>query len=205
MTVRAPTRPRKRPAQARSRATVEAILAAAARVLVDEGFERATTNRVAEVAGVSIGSLYQYFPNKDALLATLAEHHMQAMLSQLMRMAESLADAPLEDAVRAYVRAMLAAHAVDPELHRVLTEQVPRIAGLDRVREVQAEAETVVQAYLEGHRDRLRPKDLRVATFVIVTSVEAVTHAAVLDRPEALDDEEFADEVTELVLRYLLA
>ena len=204
MTARSTPLARKKPLQARSRATVEAILEAAARVLVEEGFERTTTNRVADVAGVSIGSLYQYFPNKESLLTELAERHMEAMLGQLAQMAEALAGATLEDAVRVYVRAMLAAHAVDPELHRVLTEQVPAIAGLDRVREIQAEAEVIVQAYLEGHRERLRPPDLGLATFVIVTAVEAVTHAAVLDRPSALREAEFADEVSALVLRYLL-
>jgi len=204
MAARTATIPRKKPAQTRSKATVEAILEAAARVLVEEGFDRTTTNRVAEVAGVSIGSLYQYFPNKEALLSTLAERHMSAMLGQLADMANELLDAPLEDAVRAYVRAMLAVHAVDPALHRVLTENVPRVAGLDRWREMQSQAEAIVRQYLERHRERLRPSDLDLAAFVLVTSVESVTHAAVLDRPEALREPAFANEVCELVLRYLV-
>ncbi len=62
---------RKTPRQARALATVDIILDATALVLVDEGHDRATTNRVAERAGVSIGSLYQYFPNRDALLGAL--------------------------------------------------------------------------------------------------------------------------------------
>ena len=67
------TAPRKRPTQERSREMVETILEATARVLVKDGFERTTTNRVAEAAGVSVGSLYQYFPSKEALVATLVE------------------------------------------------------------------------------------------------------------------------------------
>lgn len=204
MPPRTATIPRKKPAQERSKATVEAILEAAARVLVEEGFERTTTNRVAEVAGVSVGSLYQYFPNKEALVATLADRHMQAMLEQLGAMAVELADASLEDAVRAYVRAMLEVHAVDPALHRVLTEQLPALTGFDRLRELGAKAEAIVRSYLELHRHRLRPVDLDAATFLLVTSIEAITHAAVLDRPEALRDQKFADEVCALVLRYLI-
>src|SRR6185503_3042990 len=71
------TTPRKRPRQARSRETVSAILAATSRVLVKHGFDGLTTNAVAEAAGVSIGSLYQYFPNKEALVAGLIERHVE--------------------------------------------------------------------------------------------------------------------------------
>jgi len=68
-------KPRKTPRQERSRLTVDAILMAAAHILKTEGPERATTNRIAEKAGVSIGSLYQYFPNKEAIVALLRERH----------------------------------------------------------------------------------------------------------------------------------
>ena len=68
--------PRKRPVQARSRQTVESILAAAARILAERGYLATTTNDVAEAAGVSIGSLYQYFPNKDSLLVALEERRL---------------------------------------------------------------------------------------------------------------------------------
>lgn len=70
-----PVTPRKQPRQARSKQTVEWVLEAAARVFKAEGFS-ATTNRIAELAGVSVGTLYEYFPNKEALLAALAERHV---------------------------------------------------------------------------------------------------------------------------------
>ena len=108
--------PRKRPRQRRSKATVEAILEATARVLVEEGIDRASTNRIAEIAGVSIGSLYQYFPSKDALVMALLERHCERMLGLLLRASVDLADAPLEDAVRTYVRAVIDAHALEPKL-----------------------------------------------------------------------------------------
>src|SRR3954467_4230018 len=69
------TKPRKRASQERSRATVAALVEATARILVTEGFDKASTNRIAEVAGVSIGSLYQYFPSKEALVLAVAERH----------------------------------------------------------------------------------------------------------------------------------
>ncbi|MET0385937.1 MAG: helix-turn-helix domain-containing protein [Polyangiales bacterium] len=71
-----PLKPRKRPVQARSKRTVAWIVEGAARVFRAEGFA-ATTNRIAEQAGVGIGTLYEYFPNKEALLYALAERHVE--------------------------------------------------------------------------------------------------------------------------------
>ena len=71
------TKPRKAASQVRSRATVDALVEATARILVKEGFDKASTNRIADVAGVSVGSLYQYFPSKEALVAAVAERHQQ--------------------------------------------------------------------------------------------------------------------------------
>ena len=70
------TSPRKSATQERSRATVDALLSATARVLVKEGYDRASTNKVAEAAGVSIGSLYQYFPSKEALVSAVIQRHI---------------------------------------------------------------------------------------------------------------------------------
>ncbi len=82
--------PRKRPVQARSRALVERILDAAARIFETRGYRDTTTNHVAELAGVSIGSLYQYFPNKDALLVGLAERHLDEAVPRLADVSERL-------------------------------------------------------------------------------------------------------------------
>src|SRR5437899_6576406 len=68
-----PTKPRKNASQDRSGATVDALVEATARILVREGFEKASTNRIAEIAGVSVGSLYQYFPSKEALVAAVID------------------------------------------------------------------------------------------------------------------------------------
>src|SRR5262249_56104472 len=80
MTRRPLTSPRKCASQARSRATVDALVEATARILIREGFDRASTNRIAEVAGVSIGALYQDFPSKEALVAPLIHHHNQNVM-----------------------------------------------------------------------------------------------------------------------------
>ncbi len=197
------TSPRKQPRQQRSQATVEAILDATARVLCATGYDRASTNRVALAAGVSVGSLYQYFPSKEALVAALAERHIAQMLELVKTKLAEVASAPLAVAVKTMIDAMFAAHAVDPKLHKVLIEQVPRIGRLERVMGVEREIEVLVTALLEGRRDDIRPGRLGSAAFVLCRVVEGVTHAAVLAELEDARADEVAGELTEMVLRYL--
>jgi len=186
MARRPPTKPRKLASQGRSRATVDALIEATARILVKEGFDKASTNHIAEKAGVSIGSLYQYYPCKEALVAAVIDRHNQEIM-QLVAVA-------------------IEGHRVNPRLHRVLAEQLPRTGRLANVETFNHEAHALFRAYLEGHRDELRRVDLDLAAFVCMTSIEALTHTAVLHRSEMLSDdavETLVDEATRLVVGYL--
>jgi AcrR family transcriptional regulator len=192
------------PKQQRSKETVDVILAATARVLVRDGFDRASTNRIADAAGVSIGSLYQYFPSKEALVAALVERHIEHMSEALEAKMVSLAEAPLPHTVRCMVELMLDAHAIEPELHRVLNEQVPRVGRLHRVHEVEARMQRLARAYFEARREEMRPGlDLDTAAFVVVQTIEALTHGAMIHAETAPARDALVEEVTTLVLRYL--
>ena len=114
---------RKLPRQARSRITVEAIVDAGARILSDEGWAAFTTNRVAEVAGVSIGSLYQYFPDKLSLVDAIRSRHLEDSLG-VLRAAKADAHSPLDFAATV-VRGLIAAHTRYPGLHRILLDEAP--------------------------------------------------------------------------------
>jgi AcrR family transcriptional regulator len=200
------TKPRKAASQERSRATVDALVEATARILVKEGFDKASTNRIAEVAGVSIGSLYQYFPGKEALVAAVIERHQQEIMQTVRgELAEVLAQ-PVEKAVRKLVAVAIKAHRVDPKLHRVLAEQIPRVGALEKLETFNRENYTLFRTYLESHRDELRVDDLELASFVCVTSIEALTHNAVLHYSKMLSDETMEaliDESARLVTGYL--
>lgn len=200
------TNPRKEASQARSRATVEALVQATARILVRESFDRASTNRIAETAGVSIGSLYQYFPSKEALVAAVIDRHQEELRQLARDTLAAVAALPVEDAVRSLVAVAVKAHRVDPRLHRVLAEQIPRTGRLKSVEVFNRENYALFRAYLEGHRDEIRAVDPELAAFVCVTAIEALTHAAVLHHAEAFPEERMhalIDEATRLVVRYL--
>jgi AcrR family transcriptional regulator len=198
--------PRKSASQERSRLTVNAILEATARILVREGYDRASTNKIAATAGVSIGSLYQYFPSKEALLAAVRDRHSHEVLHSIRNTLVEVATRPIEEAVRGFVSIAIDAHRIDPKLHRVLAEEIPRLGRVESVERTSLDAYALIRGYLEAHRDEIDVADLDLAAFICVTIVESLTHSAVLHRPDVLSDgkaETFIDEVTDLVVRYL--
>lgn len=206
MARRPQTNPRKSASQRRSRLTVDALVEATARVLIKEGYDRASTNKIAAVAGVSIGSLYQYFPSKEGLVAAVIERHTRELSQVVLKALDKVAACPIEIAARELVTAAIDAHRVNPKLHRVLAEEVPRTGRLENIDAVERNARTLFRGYLEAHRGEIDVADLDLAAFVLATTVEALTHSAVLRRPDILAEgkaADFVDEVTGLVLRYL--
>ena len=109
---------------------MDAIITAAAHILIERGYEGATTGRIAERAGVSIGSLYQYFPNKEALVAALIEGHANEIVRVIEAALDDPALATVADGIRALIKAGMVAHRIDPALHKILNEQVPRVGRL---------------------------------------------------------------------------
>ena len=208
MARRPPTKPRKTASQERSRATVDALVEATAHILVKEGFDKASTNRIAEVAGVSVGSLYQYFPSKEALVAAVVERHQQEIMQTVRSELADISTQPVKKAIRALVAVAVKAHRVDPKLHRVLAEQIPRVGELEKLETFNRENFTLFRTYLERHQDELRVDDLDLASFICVTSIEALTHNAVLHYSKMLSDEGMEvliDEAARLVTAYLKA
>ncbi|MEW5740210.1 MAG: TetR/AcrR family transcriptional regulator [Myxococcota bacterium] len=195
--------PRKRPSQGRSRATVEAIVQATARVLLKDGYEACTTNRVAEAAGVSIGSVYQYFPNKESLVVAVMERHLGQMQEALVRRLGEMADADLPTVVRGMVGGMLEMHRIQPKLHRVLLEQVPRIGAMKRLHELNDQYEPMVAAWLEAHQGELDLPSPSVAAYVMIAAVEGVVSRVMVEKPSWVELGLLEQQLTRLLLGYL--
>lgn len=196
-------KPRRSPLQERSQLTVSAILEAAAQVFAQHGYAAGTTNRIADRAGVSIGTLYQYFPNKDAILLALARQHLAEGAALLRGHVERLqAGCPLDEVLGEVVEAMVALHASAPQLHRVLFEETPLPKTL------RAELDAAEDGLVEVVADSLQARsgttvaDHRLAARVIVSVIEGLTHRLVL-RPAGVSQEMIAAEITALVRSYL--
>ncbi len=186
----------RRPHQRRSLDTVEAIVRATAHILSREGPAHLTTNRVAEKAGVSIGSLYQYFPNKEALVGEVRRRYGEMFRERLLALAGSVRELSLRDAVERTVRALVAIHAEDTGLHNAVSA-----AGMDDTE--RRLLHQVAVSWLEARRDEVRRPDRALAAAVALDVAEALVHGVALRNPERLADDEFTGEVTDLLVRYL--
>jgi AcrR family transcriptional regulator len=197
-------RPRKTPRQVRSAATRARILDAAREVFAAYGYAAGTTNRIAATAGVSVGSLYQYFPNKDSILVELVRDHVRSGTEATLAVVPSTIDAAdLPATVRGVVSAMVEVHAGDRRLHQVLFEEAPRPSSLlEELRDLEDHAVAIVSALLVHAYPTADDVPLRAR--IVVVTIESLVHRFVAsDRP--LDTGQFVDEVAQMVLAYLTA
>lgn len=226
--------PRKRPRQVRAELTRQRILTAAAHVFADHGYAAGTTNRIAERARISIGSLYQYYPNKDAILVELVTRHLDAGMAAARRRAEEAPpgfhkpDSPepdplnpgspeasslnpgspnphsLEDFIRGVVRTSIGNHLDDPQLLRVLAEQAPRSPAL---LEKIARHERERVAYIQElleNHPEVRVEDTHTAARLFVSTAELLVHQLVAE-PDPIDTARLENELVAMLTRYLTA
>ena len=193
---------RRKPKQRRSRQTVEAILDAVLRILKREGNRGVTTNRIAEVAGVSIGSVYQYFPDKRAIFAALHERHIEQIDRMVERTLVEHAASPLTELMTALIEGMLEAHRADPELYEMMAAEVPHRAGGTRDFSVRLHGAFRL-ALAARARELKKGRDLDRMAFVVGNLVDALSHAALLRRPPGMPLAHAKAEAVRAVLAYL--
>ncbi|MFF3831628.1 TetR/AcrR family transcriptional regulator [Streptomyces sp. NPDC048511] len=193
--------PRRKPRQVRAELTRERILASAAHVFAEYGYAAGTTNRIAEHARISIGSLYQYFPNKDAVLAELVVRHIdRGTWTQADRI--DLSAGTLETMVRALVRDAIDNHRDDPQLLRIMIEEASFSQELlDTIDRHGRDRVEQVRDLLARHAD-VRVRDLPTAAELIVFTVEANTHK-LMAAPQTVPVESFENELVDMLTRYL--
>jgi AcrR family transcriptional regulator len=196
---------RKTPSQRRARDTVAAIVEAAAQVFTRHGYAAGTTNRIAARAGVSVGSVYQYFPNKDALLAEVHKSHQlqaRAMVSRLLDEWQS-ERLELRAKLRRFLLEIVALHTRSPDLHRVLFEEAPRPAGVQRSSREFSRQTTQRTAELLRESPEIDVPDPQCAAFIVTQTIECLAHQFALHPPPETSEETFVDEVVVLLHRYL--
>ncbi|XXF76240.1 TetR/AcrR family transcriptional regulator [Myxococcaceae bacterium GXIMD 01537] len=177
---------------------MDALLQATADILVRDGYAKLTTNRIAARAGVNVASLYQFFPNKDALLAELARRHVAEERAAMHRVMMEQQGRGIEAMTRTLVSLGIAAHAVAPRLHHALTEVLPARRSDEWTKED--------APMLDLFRQQLARSDVpdpELALWMVNTVAHAVIHRAAVERPEALSQGVLAEELATLLLRYL--
>ncbi len=194
--------PRKQPRQVRAELTRQRILTAAAHVFGEHGYAAGTTNRIAERAGISIGSLYQYFPNKDAILAELLVRHLDDGMAIAERVQGEQLPGPIEEIFRVFVRGAIESHLDEPRLLRMLREQAPQTNELlEKVERMKRSLIAYMRDLLDEHPEVVLA-DTDTAARLIVTTVELVIHQLVADH-EPVDHGRLEDELVAMLTRYV--
>jgi len=190
---------RRQPKQQRSHQIVEAVLEATQRVLRRQGAEAITTNRVAEAAGVSIGSLYQYFADKQAIFTALYDRHVDEVRHVIERTMADCTSASLEDFTRELVEGLANVHTEHAELHEIVSAAVPEGAhGFKSA--LQAVFE---RAILLAEQDRYTPDETKRMLFVLPNMVEALVHGVAHQNRAVISRNAAKDEAIRTVLVYL--
>ncbi|HEY3470411.1 MAG TPA: TetR/AcrR family transcriptional regulator [Amycolatopsis sp.] len=194
--------PRKQPRQVRAELTRQRILTAAAHVFAEHGYAAGTTNRIAERAGLSIGSLYQYFPNKDAILAELLMRHLDEGSAVTERIQRQELPGSIEEVFRVFVRGAIESHLGDPQLLRLLMEQAPRSTELlEKVARLKQSLVSYVQELFDTHPE-VRVADTETAARLVVTTTELVVHQLIADH-EPVDPARLENELVAMLTRYV--
>lgn len=194
--------PKKRPRQARSQFTFDAIVEAATRVLVARGYAGTTTNHIAEAAGVAIASLYEYFPNKDAIVAQVAEQLRDRVVASLKsRLPEVFAAAP-DAAATLWIRVIYQTMAREKAIVGVLYYQVPFTNQLKQVQEIMPVLMGFSDAMREGSGVKL--KDAPAELFLMINLVSSTILQLVLDPPQQVSVERVLDALALRLREWLL-
>lgn len=196
---------RKPPRQARSQATVSAILDATVRIFEREGPEAATTTRIATVAGVSVGTLYQYFSHRDAIIDALQDREFERSIELMRTMLSegALVNSPRETTI-AVLRALMSLYSECPGLHRVLTIEGLSVVNADRVHAFDLRVVAIIRHFLAATGAPVRRTNVDAAAFLTFQAVRATMLAYLLERPAGLSEESLVTELADMVLRYLV-
>jgi len=195
---------RKPPKQARAQKTVAAILEAAIQVLDKHGYEATTTNHVAERAGVSVGTLYQYFSNKEEIVTAMLQNYRKQLASEIARELDVASPDTAAETVRRIIRALIRSHRASANARSF--EVQTRFAGV-RQKPGDGLIGQLLKAKLEEAAQISDPERSMVlsdvGTFVLISAVVGVVQNAVLYDPELLDDPDLEEQLVHLVCGYL--
>jgi AcrR family transcriptional regulator len=198
-----PPKPPRSPRTEAGAEIIESVLAAAEIVIEQDGLAKFTTNRVAERAGVSVGSLYQYFPNKESVLAELARRLERRTQAQLIEILRSSSEVSLADTAARVVDAMLVGIG-GLTFRRALLQEVPAAWFEQTSDRIDAELRDHLSGVLAARRD-VRGGRHELMAWVIAHAIEGIVEAAVRSAPQLVGEAEFRAELIELVERYLTA
>lgn len=191
---------RRRPLQERSRAMVERILEAATQVLATQGYGAMSTNRVAQVAGVSVGSLYRYFADKDEIFETLRVRASDAILRDLTTAIAEAARQPPRQGVRAVIAALVAALDEHGAVVRALVNEVPMGTQSNVLPEIERGLATFTRIYVAQQLPELPTAEVDARIYLAMGVTLNSCLRIALEKPPELDAGHLVDLVVDMLV-----
>lgn len=194
---------RKLPRQLRSRATVEAIFQGAMQVLEKAESSDASVQDIADRAGVSVGSVYQYFPSKEALVNGMISFHLRDRMAEFEKQVAAVHGLEPELAAKQLVEGWVAAMTPRLKIERTIARAFVRVGSLSSLTEYDGVMLAAMERYLRTLEGKIRPVDPALAAFVVCNALRSAVLLAMVQKPELLQSPSYADELVLLVTRYL--
>lgn len=137
-------------------------------------------------------------------MSALSEQHSNEIAQLVESKLKDISDAPLEIAIPALIKAVIAAHAINPCLHQVLSEEIPRSERSQQVQKADERITELLRTYLARWNGSIRPQNLESTVFILSRTIESLCHSAVIEQPGFVSNHQFEQEVANLILLYLI-
>lgn len=196
---------RKKPSQDRSKDTVNIILKATTHIIDQVGVSGISTNKIAEKAGISIGSLYQYFPNKESILAKLMHDYLNKQ-HQLVSQALLKSDAKsLKEAIEVVLNVIIKSKSHQIQLNKLFIENFTRIGDIKLLQDNHKKLIEIFKLAITPYKNEVRSGDLELMLFNCIQSILMISVSTLFSKEYSIKDQKVKEEMLELVYRYLKA
>lgn len=201
----------KEPKQARSKALVKSILDTTSKLLLSQGMKELTTNHIAKNAGINIASLYQYFPNKESIVAKLIERHVQeeihritSIMTKISKKSQSSNQSFIqEENIRLIIKEFIDIHIENLELTQILHMQVSHVACRNILQNATLFLSNIFKEMLDTE-DLYKNEDNTVRAYIITQSIDSLIQITLIEHPDLFVKPIFLEELVQLSMRYLL-
>jgi len=192
---------RKTPSQTRALRTIDTLFEAAARILASEGESGFTTNRIAERAGFSIGTLYQYFPSKEAIVVAMVRRQRERVMRELDAVLERVArgECTADEALRAYIARLIDAFGRGQQAQRILTRLGWQLDAPSLIVQAMDEGGAAIRSAFERMADPALPVPDDATLYVLTRAVMGALRSAALERSPMIDDPRFEERLIRMV------
>lgn len=195
--------PRKEPNQERAKETVEIIVEATAHILEKEGFEKTSTNKIAVKAGVSIGSLYQYFPTKDAIFSFMMDRYVKDQTRMVNKILEDTQHANLKETLHAVISAILETKKKEVRFNKMFAQKLMSFAKYEALNSQDENLIELFKHHLKPYWKEIRTDNIDLTLYFTIQTVKCLPLALMFQNKFELRDPRVLDELVQLTYSYL--